>query len=380
LGMRIDRSPRRPLRQSIRKRPRTLVRSAMVEMDRPAPVWPTSRIAPTTRSCVTWTAPSRRANKRVALVSCCFVMSHWSSGTDARPLESRHTRAGTSQMETPKPFLVVLVVVLCAALGAGVAWLAGGPTLLLGAAIAFGIQWVAFVPSSALKTERYYDLTGSLTYLTLMAWSLCVASHVGARQALVTAAVGIWALRLGTFLFRRIRRDGRDGRFDAIKQSASRFFLAWTLQGLWVFLTALAALIVNIDAGAAPLGATDIVGMAVWVFGFAIEVIADRQKSAFRARPETAGAWIDEGLWSHSRHPNYLGEILLWTGIFIVGAGQFEGWQWLGVLSPVFVTVLLTRVSGIPMLETRADERWGDDPAYQTYKKRVPALVPQPWR
>jgi len=196
---------------------------------------------------------------------------------------------------------------------------------------------------------------------------------------LVAAAVILWALRLGSFLFLRIRKDGKDGRFDEIKQSPARFLVAWSLQGMWVFLTALSALIVLTASTPDGLMWTDALGFGMWALGFAVEVVADRQKSAFRARPESAGRWIDEGLWSRSRHPNYFGEILLWTGILVVGAGSFEGWQWLGVLSPLFVTLLLTRVSGIPMVEGRADARWGDDPAYQAYKQETPVLWIRLW-
>ncbi len=290
--------------------------------------------------------------------------------------ESTSTDAAT----TPKPPSVLKASIVglgTAAAAAAIGYAAGGWTLVVAAAIAFGVNWAAFVPAYALKTERFYDLTGSLTYLTLMVWSVVPTSQLGLRQALVTGAVCVWALRLGTFLFNRIRKDGKDGRFDAIKRSAPRFFIAWSLQGLWVFLTLLAVLIINTDRSPETLGIADVVGLAVWAVGFAIEVVADRQKSAFRARAGTQGQWIDEGLWSLSRHPNYLGEILLWTGLFIVGAGQFSGWQWLGVVSPVFVALLLTRGSGIPLLEARADKRWGTDPAYVAYKARVPQLVPR---
>jgi len=270
----------------------------------------------------------------------------------------------------------LIAALLLASLMIAIGWLAGGAALAICAAVSMGVNWAVFVPSNALKTERYYDLTGGLTYLTLLAVGLTLSADIGAREAIVTAMVAVWAIRLSSFLFRRIRRDGKDGRFDAIKVSWSRFLIAWTLQGMWCFLTALGALILLTSPTPEGLTLVDLVGFAIWGVGFAIEVVADRQKSAFRARPESEGRWIDEGLWSTSRHPNYFGEIMLWTGIFVVGAGVFQGWQWLGVLSPLFVTLLLTKVSGLPMLEQRADERWGDDPAYRAYKVETPVLIP----
>ena len=115
----------------------------------------------------------------------------------------------------------------------------------------------------------------------------------------------------------------------------------------------------------------------IWLTGFTIEVMADRQKSRFRADPANRGRFISTGLWSRSRHPNYFGEITLWVGILLIAAPTLRGWQWVAVLSPLFVTVLLTRVSGIPLLEKKADTKWGDDPAYQEYKASTPVLIPR---
>ena len=203
------------------------------------------------------------------------------------------------------------------------------------------------------------------------------ARELTARQILLSVAVAIWAIRLGTFLFWRIQKDGRDGRFDEIKIDPLRFWGVWTIQGLWVFFTALCVLIVNTRASpAGPLGLLDAVGMGLWALGLGIEVTADRQKTAFKARPESAGRWIDEGLWSRAQHPNYFGEILLWSGLAVVGAGVLEGGQWIGLISPIFVATLLLRVSGVPMLRELAMRRWGDDPEYAAYLARTRLLLP----
>ena len=157
--------------------------------------------------------------------------------------------------------------------------------------------------------------------------------------------------------------------------------MAWTMQGLWVFLTVLPVLVIlTAPQAPTPIGIIEIIGWTLWIIGFGIEVVADRQKSAFKANPAHAGRWIDQGLWAYSQHPNYFGEILLWTGMFISGIGVYEGTQWLAALSPVFVYLLLTRVSGITMLDVRAEARWGHDPAYRTYFETTNVLIPGPKR
>ena len=137
-------------------------------------------------------------------------------------------------------------------------------------------------------------------------------------------------------------------------------------------------LVINSQAGSAPeMGARDVVGLSIWLLGFGVEVIADNQKSAFNKDPDNQGKWIDSGLWSYSRHPNYLGEILLWTGIACFGVPCFTGLERVAWISPVFVFLLLTKLSGIPILDKRALEKWGDDEEYQTYRENTPALLPR---
>jgi steroid 5-alpha reductase family enzyme len=190
----------------------------------------------------------------------------------------------------------------------------------------------------------------------------------------------IWTLRLGSFLFRRIKRAGKDDRFDRIKQDFLAFLMTWTLSGLWVYLTAAAALAAIASTESQPLGVLAFIGIALWVLGFGIEAIADAQKSRFRSQPENRGQFISHGLWAWSRHPNYFGEIVLWTGIAVIAFPALSGWQYAMLISPVFVWVLLTRVSGIPMLEEKAEKQWGNDPAYRVYRDATPVLVPWPPR
>ena len=244
--------------------------------------------------------------------------------------------------------------------------------------IAYAINWLVFVPSNRAKTEHYFDLTGSITYLTVTAVALVLSDNLDSRAVIVAAMVAVWALRLGSFLFRRVRRDGRDGRFDRIKTDPLRFLMTWTLQGLWVLLTLAAALAIITGTERRELGWIAIVGIVVWIAGFAIEAIADQQKSVFKKNPANDGRFIKSGLWAWSRHPNYFGEITLWIGIAIMAVPVLSGWRWAMLISPIFVVLLLTRVSGIPMLEVRAEKRWGEEAEYQEYTSRTPVLIPRP--
>jgi len=243
---------------------------------------------------------------------------------------------------------------------------------------AFVVNWIVFVHSWKTRSERFFDLTGSLTYISVTVLAVVLADDRNWATWLIAALVGIWASRLGTFLFRRIRADGHDGRFDKIKTDFGRLFMTWTLQGLWVSLTAIAAWAAITRSGGPETGVLTWVGLVVWVIGFGIEVRADQEKSAFRADPANAGRFISTGIWAWSRHPNYFGEITLWVGMALIALPSLSGWSFVALISPVFVTVLLTRISGIPMLARRGLKRWGDEPAYQAYLDRTPLLVPRP--
>lgn len=253
----------------------------------------------------------------------------------------------------------------------------GIPLFAVCVAIAFLVQWVAWVPSLLAGTEKYYDLTGSLTYATVVLTALVATGRYDTQSLLLTGLVLIWAFRLGLYLFRRVRRAGEDTRFREIKRSASRFLLAWTLQGLWVSFTAAAALAAITAERPGELGAVGILGLGVWALGFGFESVADLQKSRFAADPANRGRFITTGLWSLSRHPNYFGEIVIWIGIALIALPSLKGWGLLTLISPVFVAILLTRISGVPLLERAADEKWGGRDDYEEYKRSTPVLIPK---
>ena len=258
--------------------------------------------------------------------------------------------------------------------------LAGVPVFALCAVIAFAVQWVVFIPSYLFQTEHFYDLTGGITYLSLVALVVIANPYLDWRGGLIALMVGIWAIRLSTFLFARVRADGFDRRFTRMKTLPMQFLMTWTLQGLWVFVTFSAGLAAMTSIAQAPLGIFALVGTSLWLVGFVIEVVADAQKRQFRRNPEAGGRFITAGLWAWSRHPNYFGEIILWVGIALVALPALSGWQLATLISPIFVFVLLNYVSGVRMLEASADKRWGSDPEYQAYKTRTSVLIPLPPR
>jgi len=282
--------------------------------------------------------------------------------------------------------LLSLPAVLVAAAALGLAGSQGGvavaraPVFAAAIGVAFLMQWIAFVPAYLAKSERFFDLTGSMTYLVVTALAVALSPPRDARSFLLLGLVAVWGIRLGSFLFRRVRRSGKDARFDKIKRSFPRFLQTWTLQGLWVSFTLAAALAAITASVRRPLGLVTWIGLAVWLVGFGIEAVADAQKSRFRSNPANRGRFIGSGLWAWSRHPNYFGEIVLWTGIALIATPVLRGWQWVSWISPVFVALLLTRISGIPMLEKRGDEKWGGQEDYEAYKRRTSILVPWPPR
>lgn len=280
--------------------------------------------------------------------------------------------------------LVITSIIITAVVFA-VAWMGdqtgselyGLPLMTAMALGIFGVQWIGLIHARLFETEHYFDLVGSLTYITVTVFALQQAAEIGLRQQIIAGVVIVWAARLGPFLFRRIQKAGEDRRFRKIKLSTPRFLLTWTLQGTWVFLTAGAALAAIMTSNTAPLGTVFYVGAAMWVLGFAVEVIADSQKSAFKADPANENKFITTGIWARAQHPNYFGEILLWAGVAVMALPSLSGSAMIFLISPIFVAVLLTRISGVPLLRKTAGARWGDDPEYQAYLKNTPLLIPR---
>lgn len=251
----------------------------------------------------------------------------------------------------------------------------GIPFFMLLVCCAFIVQWIAFIPAFVLSTEKFFDALGSGTFLVLVCFAIFASDEVDVRSATLALLIGIWAIRLGVFLSLRVKSAGGDRRFNTIKQSASVFLMTWTLQGLWIVITLGPALASITSPNVVPPDAFLVSGVVLWVCGFTIEVVADQQKIRFRADPQNARKFIQSGLWAWSQHPNYFGEILVWLGIAVAAFPVLSEWQYVTLISPVLVWLLLTKISGVRMLDASASRRWGDDPDYVRYRATTPNLM-----
>ena len=276
-----------------------------------------------------------------------------------------------------KSFLNILFAAIAFSFTMTIAYLAKSDIVMQAVMLAFLIQWVAYIPAYIFQTEKFYDLTGSLSYLTVI-WFVFFSSNnlsgLNIQNLIVVTLISIWAIRLGTFLFGRIHKDGEDKRFRTIKTSASQFFMTWTLQGMWVSICTMCAITAISSSQGIIANALFYLGLAFFIVGFAIEVVSDQQKSAFRAVPENKEKFITSGLWSKSQHPNYFGEILLWTAIALLSISSLNGTQYLTLISPIFTYVLLVYISGVRMLDDMGNKKWGHLEEYKEYKKNTPTL------
>lgn len=238
----------------------------------------------------------------------------------------------------------------------------------------FCIQWVSFIPAFIFQTEKFYDLTGSITYLTAIFYTLYVTGSNNLSDLIIVACVAVWAIRLGSFLFIRIHKAGEDRRFRTIKPNFTRFLMTWTLQGMWVSMCLLCVLTALSSYSGVIMNSIFFIGLIVFILGLSIEIIADYQKTVFRRNIENKDKFITTGLWSLSRHPNYFGEILLWTGVAVMSISSLQGLQYITLISPIFVYILLVYISGIRILEDQARKKWGHLNSFKEYLKNTPRL------
>ncbi|RCI17159.1 hypothetical protein L249_2813 [Ophiocordyceps polyrhachis-furcata BCC 54312] len=284
-------------------------------------------------------------------------------------------------------------------------------------ATAFAIQALFAVPSTMCRSERFYDLSGSVTvfavgglglFLPAMrmpswSWSSLLASRHW-RQVALTAMAMVWTLRLGSYLFNRVLSHGTDSRFDKIRNRPFVFASAFAAQATWVSAIMMPVLLVNAVPSAAALPASlglfDLFGFSLWAAGLALEATADRQKGSWlegRRLKQHDEPFMSDGLFSFCRFPNYLGEISLWTGLATVAASTLARrpvqlalglgggpagimtTTALAMLSPAMTTFLLTRVSGIPLSEAKYDKRYGDREDYRRWRQNTPRLLPGLW-
>lgn len=285
-----------------------------------------------------------------------------------------------------KHFLIILVVFLIGSFFSFITSFdktmeCGVPILFACMSASFIIHWIVFIPSFLKNTEKLYDITGTFSFIATLAiasiFTISINKAIYTRSIVVIILITIWTLRLGIFLLTRILEHGEDKRFREVKKSFSRFLVWWSISAFWVFITSLNALTMIINNVNFYSDIFFYSGLALWITGFVFESLADRQKKSFQSNQKNRGRFINTGLWSISRHPNYFGEILVWTGIAIITLPTLSGLQFLTLISPVFIFFLLTKVSGINILEKNSDKKWGDDPDYIMYKKNTPVLFPR---
>lgn len=256
------------------------------------------------------------------------------------------------------------------AMAAGL-WLSALPALL-----ALGV--LAWALATAKRNAGLVDIFWSLFFLLSAALLYARVEDASLRATLLLALVAAWALRLAGYLFVRNWGKAEDHRYQAIRArnepgfAWKSLYLVFGLQaGLaWIIAAPLAAAI----APPAPLGALDALGFGLALFGLAFETVADAQLARFKADPASAGKVMDQGLWRYSRHPNYFGECCVWWGLFLVACGAGGAWT---AFSPLLMTLLLLKVSGVALLEKDIGER---RPAYRDYVARTNAFVPGPRR
>ena len=244
----------------------------------------------------------------------------------------------------------------------------------------FGLQLAGFIPSFYLKSEKYYDLFGGLTFvssiLLMLFLKFKINSDLNIREIILASCVLLWTIRLSFFLFQRVKRIGKDVRFDNLKLSFSKFLLAWMTQGLWVFICLFPILVVFSSPTNNEITYFAF-GSLTYLIGLVIEIIADYQKTIHNKLNNKKRKFISSGLWSKSRHPNYFGEFLIWTGITIICFPVFSGFKYLALITPIFIYFLLNYISGVNLLEERAKEKWGNNPEYVKYLKTTPKFFPK---
>ena len=271
--------------------------------------------------------------------------------------------------------ILFISIIISTCLGMG--FIIDNPIVINAIILIFIIHWISFIPANIYKTEKFFDLTGSLTYISVVCYVLYSKSKSSDSifgEIIISASIIIWAIRLGSFLFLRIKKAGEDKRFREFKKSWSRWLLTWTTSGMWVTICSLCALTAISSSSVIEIGLPFYFGLFLFITGLIIEIVADLQKTKFRSIPTNKEKFISTGLWSKSRHPNYVGEITLWFGISIMSFSNLNGLELITLISPIFTYWLLVYVSGVNILEKNGQKKWGHLESYKKYTKKTPRL------
>ena len=250
------------------------------------------------------------------------------------------------------------------------------PIVFIFAISILSLNSVFFIHSYFFKSDIFFDLVGSFSFLSIGIASLLLLPDIDANQILIFFLLVFWSLRLGPFLFLRRIGAGNDERLSEYFKSPISLYFLWCMNSLWVFFTSLSMIIIFSSKTTHDFGLLQWLGLIIWVFGYIIEVISDSQKNKFNKTNK--GKFINIGLWKYIRHPNYLGEIIIWFGIFVISLNYIESFSsMLSILSPIFVYILLRYLSGVPQLEKRGDQKWGDLKEYVKYKEKTGIIFPK---
>ena len=249
-------------------------------------------------------------------------------------------------------------------------------TLLNALGLALIIQVIMFIPAYFLKTDKFTDMSYGLTFI-LLALIALLSNSVSFAKFLLFIMILTWGIRLVVYLVIRIAKTKKDSRFDKIRGSFVKFLGFWILQGITVWVVMLASLLF-FNSEPAGFSFLSVIGLLIWIYGILVEGIADAQKFSFKSNPMNKGSWIQTGLWKYSRHPNYFGEMLCWTGIYVYALPVLSASilnALIGLISPLYIILMLRFVSGVPKLEKIDDERYRGNPEYKAYKKRTRMII-----
>lgn len=249
--------------------------------------------------------------------------------------------------------------------------------LLIALCLSILINFIAFLIAYKKQTDHLTDATYSLTFIVLACYFLFRNDSLSLMKVLLATLICVWAIRLGSYLFMRIRSMGVDKRFDEMRPHWNRYIKFWILQAVSVWIIAIPFILgLTYHEETTIIRFIQVLGLVIWLLGFIIETLADYQKSVFKNKAGNQNMFMSSGLFSIIKYPNYLGEIMVWVGIFIYVLPLLSGLEYLAIVSPVWIIVLLLFISGIPLLKKQADKKYGHLEAYQVYSSKTKKLLP----
>lgn len=247
--------------------------------------------------------------------------------------------------------------------------------LLTVTTIILGYKTFVFVLSIFLKRNDIADVSWGLSFILIVIVTLVYTSGLNLSLILVSTLVGIWGLRLSLRVATRNAAKKEDFRYKKIRESGNFFFIrsflqVYLLQGLLAIIVGFPIVHLGVNGAGKELDHLSYLGLVVWLVGFFFETVADYQLDKFTSKTENKGKILKNGLWKYSRHPNYFGEITMWWGIFLISLSIQPGIY--SIISPLTITFLITKVSGIPMLE----EKYNGNKSYEDYRTKTSVLIP----